>query len=163
MQRYGCPRCPPFPDGANSVTIRGFRPLLTMDASCVVDRLARGVRRVHVPAPPKADTGGWYPIALEFRYRAFRCGTPVHSGDGETAEISSHAVRIRIPTDLPERVDDLELAITWPVALNGVTPLRWMVKVKPIWSAPGWMFASIVSHELRTAGGRGGMAMAACG
>jgi hypothetical protein len=133
-----------------------------MDASCVVDRLTRGVRRVHVPAPPKADAGGWYPIALEFRYRAFWCGNLVHSGEGETAEISSHAVRIRIPMDLPGRVDDLELAIAWPVPLNGVTPLRWIVKAKPVWSAPGWMFASIVSHELRTAGSRSGMAMAAC-
>jgi hypothetical protein len=134
-----------------------------MDASCVVDRIARGVRRVHVPAPPKAEAGGWYPIALEFRYRAFWCGNLVHSGEGETVEISSHAVRLRVPMDLPPRVDDLELAIAWPVALNGVTSLRWMVKAKPAWNTPGWIFASIVSHELRTARSHGGIAIVACG
>jgi hypothetical protein len=70
---------------------------------------------------------------------------------GETIDISSRAVRLRVPTEFPARVEELNLAIAWPVALEGGKSLQWTVKARPAWRAPGWIVACIVSHEFRTA------------
>jgi hypothetical protein len=134
-----------------------------MQASLVVDMPAMGERRVRALAPPRTDGYGWYPLALALEYKAFSGGLLVQTGAGETTQISSRAVRLRVSKDLPALVDELELAIAWPVALDGVTPLRWIVKVKPAWRAPGWVYGCIASHEFRTAGTRNRLAMAACG
>ena len=87
----------------------------------------------------------------------------MQTGVGETIEISSRALRLRTQEELPSRVAELDLAIVWPVALGGVTALRWTVKAKPAWRAPGWMFVCISSYEFRTAGARGRQLMTACG
>ncbi|MGB7758487.1 MAG: hypothetical protein WBL61_01585 [Bryobacteraceae bacterium] len=111
----------------------------------------------------KASVGKWYPVKLEFRYRAYVGGRLVQTGAGETTEISTHALRLRIPKELPAQVAELDLAIAWPAPLDGVTPLQWTVKAKPAWRAPGWIIVCIVSHEFRTAGARARQLLAACG
>jgi len=107
--------------------------------------------------------GKWYPIHLMFQYRAYAEGRLVQTGVGETIEISSRALRLRIPQELPAKAEELDLAIAWPVPLDGITPLQWTVKAKPAWRAPGWIFVCISSHEFRTAGARGRQLMTACG
>ena len=134
-----------------------------MDAIHVIGMHPTGERRVRTAPPPKSEGCGWYPIALAFHYQAYAGGVEVHRGTGETTEISSRAMRLRVPIDLPGLVEEVELAIVWPVALNGVTPLQWMVKARPVWRAPGCMFVCIATQELRTAGSRNRLAMAACG
>jgi len=109
------------------------------------------------------SVGKWYPIALVFQYRAYSDERLVQSGVGETIEISSRGLRLRIPEELPAQLTEMQLAIAWPVLLNGVTPLQWSVKARPAWRAPGWIFVCIASHEFRTAGVRSRQTMAACG
>ncbi len=100
---------------------------------------------------------------LKFQYRAYSGERLVHTGVGETIEISSRALRLHIPAELPPQVAALDLAIAWPVLLNGVTPLQWIVKAKPAWRSPGWIFVCIASHEFRTASARSRQLVAACG
>ena len=114
-------------------------------------------------APRKTYVGRWYPVKLVFQYRAYADGRLVETGAGETIEISTRALRLWIPKELPAQVAELHLAVAWPVPLGGVTPLQWTVKGKPAWRASGWIFVCIASHEFRTAGARGRQAMAACG
>ncbi len=129
----------------------------------MVGTRTNGERRVRATAPARSYTRIWYPMTLVFQYRASFGGRLVHTGVGETAEICSRAVRLRVPKELPSQVDELELSIAWPVPLGGVTPLQWIVKARPVWRAPGWVFVCIANHELRTAGSRNRLAMAACG
>ena len=134
-----------------------------MNAIGMDDSRTSGERRVRATAPARSYARTWYPMTLVFQYRAFSGDRLVHTGVGETVEICSRAVRLRVPKDLPTQVEELELAIAWPVPLGGVTPLQWIVKAKPVWRAPGWVFVCIASHELRTASTRKLLAMAACG
>jgi len=112
---------------------------------------------------PNVSMGKWYPIKLAFQYRAYSQDRVMQAGTGETIEVSTRALRIRIPEELPPQAVELDLAIAWPAPLHGVTPLLWSVKAKPAWRAPGWIFVCIASHEFRTAGARGRQLMAACG
>ena len=118
---------------------------------------------VRTRVAPNISVGRWYPIKLALQYRAYSEDRLVQTGSGETIEISNRALRIRIAEDLPPQVTMLDLAVAWPVALGGVTPLQWTIKAKPAWRAPGWIFVCIASHEFRTAGTRNRLTMAACG
>lgn len=112
---------------------------------------------------PNISVGRWYPLKLVFQYGAYSDDRLVQTGVGETIEISSRALRLRISSELPPDVGRLDLAVAWPVPLDGVTPLQWTIKAKPAWRAPGWIFVCITSHEFRTAGARGRQLMSACG
>jgi len=144
-------------------TIRARIALSIMKLSGNSHRRITADQRVRSAPPPKTSVGRWYPIVLKFQYRAYSTERLVHTGAGETIEISSRSLRLRIPEDLPPQVAELDLAIAWPVPLYGVTPLQWTVKAKPVWRSPGWIFVCIASYEFRTAGARGRQAMAACG
>ena len=143
--------------------IRGRFPLSTMKLSGKSDRPVGGGQNVRPRVSPNISVGRWYPIKLVFQYRAYADGRLVQAGVGETIEISSRALRLHIPEELPAHAAELDLAIAWPVPLDGVTPLQWTIKAKPAWRAPGWIFVCIASHELRTAGTRARQLMAACG
>jgi len=134
-----------------------------MNGIATDDRNAVCERRVYTTAKPRKNACRWYPIALSFQYRAFSGGRLVHRGVGETIDISSHAIRLSMPFDLPGQVDTLDLAVAWPVTLGGATPLQWMVKAKPVEREPGWILACIGTQELRTVGPTKRLAMAACG
>lgn len=134
-----------------------------MNLSGNSDRTAIGHESTRFAASPNISVGKWYPIALVFQYRAYSDERLVQSGAGETIEISSRGLRLRIPEEIPSEITELQLAIAWPVLLDGVTPLQWSVKAKPAWRAPGWIFVCIASHEFRTAGARSRQVMAACG
>ena len=125
--------------------------------------LINGGQRVRPRVPPNLSVGRWYPIKLGFQYRAYADDRLVQTGVGETIEISARALRLRISGELPSQVAELDIAIAWPVPLDGVTPLQWTVKAKPAWRVPGWIFVCIASHEFRTAGARSRQLMAACG
>jgi hypothetical protein len=144
-------------------TICGLFSLSTMNPSDKSDRPVIGGQSVRPLVSPNISVGRWYPIKLVFQYRAYLGDRLVQTGAGETIEISSRALRLRMPKELPAQVAELDLAVAWPVALDGVTPLQWTMKAKPAWRAPGWIFVCIVSHEFRTAGARARQLMAACG
>ncbi len=144
-------------------TIRGRFSLSTMRLGGKRERPVIGGQSVRPRMAPNISVGRWYPIKLVFRYRAYADDRLVQTGAGETIEISSRALRLRISEELPSQVAELDLAIAWPVPLDGVTPLQWTIKAKPAWRAPGWIFVCIASHEFRTAGARGRQLMVACG
>jgi hypothetical protein len=138
--------------------------LLTMSMSGMNERPVSAVgQSVRPRALPNVSMGKWYPIKLAFQYRAYSDGRLVQTGTGETIEISTRALRVRIPEELPARAAELDLAIAWPVPLDGVIPLLWAVRAKPAWRAPGWIFVCVASQELRTGGARGRQLLAACG
>jgi len=112
---------------------------------------------------PNISVGNWYPIRLALQYRAYANGRLVQTGTGETIEVSTRALRVKVAEELPADAGELDLAVAWPAALDGTTPLQWTVKGKPAWRAPGWIFVCIASHEFRTAGIRNRQMMAACG
>lgn len=134
-----------------------------MNRSGKSDSPVRRGQSVRPRVSPNITVGRWYPIGLVFQYRAYSGDRLVQTGAGETIEISSRALRLRISEELPSQVAELDLAIAWPVSLDGVTPLQWKVKARPAWRAPGWVFVCIASHEFRTAGARGRQLTAACG
>ncbi|HEY9140375.1 MAG TPA: hypothetical protein VIN93_05755 [Bryobacteraceae bacterium] len=134
-----------------------------MNMSDKSDRPAASGRSVRPRLAPNISVGRWYPLKLVLQYRAYSDSRLVQTGAGETIEISSRALRLSMPKELPPEVVELDLAIAWPVPLDGVTPLQWTIKAKPAWRAPGWIFVCITSHEFRTAGTRGRQLMSACG
>ena len=137
--------------------------LSTMRVTGKSDRPVIGGQSVRLRVSRSSSVGRWYPIRLVLQYRAYSEDRLLQSGAGETLEISSRALRIRIAEELPSQVVELDLAIAWPVPLNGVTPLQWTIKAKPAWRTAGWIFVCIASHEFRTAGARNRQLMAACG
>lgn len=86
-----------------------------------------------------------YPLALEIRYSVARGET----GAGQIIDISRTGLRFAAQGH-HERGRRLEIAINWPVLLEGRVPLQLTVAGKVVWSSRTEVAVQIYRHSFKT-------------
>jgi hypothetical protein len=73
----------------------------------------------------------------------------VEAREGRTIDISSSGLHLAVP-GLLEREERLEIAIDWPVLLDGRVQLQLIVAGTVVWSSGTETAMRILRHEFRT-------------
>lgn len=94
-----------------------------------------------------------YPIELEVEYRLLGKGHAGHVGAGKTRNISSAGVLFQAP-EAPPAGSSVELMLSWPFLLEGVCPLRLVMRGRIVRSDAQGVAIKSNYHEFRTAGSR---------
>jgi hypothetical protein len=102
-----------------------------------------------------------FPVREEVRYRVLHAKGPPASGVGKTLDIGSGGILFTTEERLPMgRL--VEVAVNWPVRLDGACPLRFVAVGKIVRSEATKAVVQIDRYEFRTRGS-GGVAAAAAG
>jgi|HubBroStandDraft_6_1064221.scaffolds.fasta_scaffold1181433_1 hypothetical protein len=94
-----------------------------------------------------------YPIELEVEYRLVAKGQSDQLGSGKTRNISSGGVLIHALGSPPEG-STIELMLNWPFLLEGVCPLKLVMRGRIVRSDGRGVAIQSNYHEFRTAGSR---------
>ena len=94
-----------------------------------------------------------YPIELELEYRLLSKSGSEPLGSGKTRNISSRGVLFEAPGSLPEG-GSIEVLLSWPFLLEGVCPLRLVMRGRIVRSDLRGVAIQSTYHEFRTAGSR---------
>ena len=92
-----------------------------------------------------------YPILLDLRWKLIHRKRILDTGEGNTLDLSSAGVRFESGRTLPVGLN-VELAISWPVLLRGITPTQLVVHGRIVRSQGGQIAVRMVQHEFRTVG-----------
>ena len=102
-----------------------------------------------------------FPVREEVRYRVLHAKGSPASGVGKTLDIGSGGILFTTQERLPMgRL--VEVAVNWPVPLDGACPLRFVAVGKVVRSEATKAVVQIDRYEFRTRGS-GGVAAAAAG
>ena len=91
-----------------------------------------------------------YALELDVEYRVLGRFSSI-AGSGKLIDISSSGVAFTNTVQLKLRTN-VELAITWPILLNGTCPLRLIMIGHVVRSSRGFTAIQGTSHEFRTQG-----------
>ena|SRR5580658_6930298 len=117
------------------------------------------------PIATRATTGGVkkvsteqrshqrYPIELEVEYRLVAKGQSDQLGSGKTRNISSGGLLINA-LGSPPAGSTIELMLNWPFLLEGVCPLKLVMRGRIVRSDGRGVAIQSNYHEFRTAGSR---------
>ncbi len=94
-----------------------------------------------------------YPIELEMEYRLLAKGHSELVGSGKTRNISSGGVLFEALGSRPA-TGTIELMLSWPFLLEGVCPLKLVMKGRIVRSDVRGIAIESNYHEFRTAGSR---------
>ena len=94
-----------------------------------------------------------YPIELEMEYRLLSKGRSERLGSGKTRNISSGGVLFEV-ADSPPEGGSIEVMLNWPFLLEGVCPLRLVMRGRIVRSDTRGVAIQSKFHEFRTAGSR---------
>jgi hypothetical protein len=94
-----------------------------------------------------------YPLELEVEYRLLAKGQSEYLGSGKTRNISSGGVLFEALGSRPAS-GPIELLLTWPFLLEGVCPLKLVMKGRIVRSDVRGVAIQSNYHEFRTAGSR---------
>jgi hypothetical protein len=94
-----------------------------------------------------------YPIELEVEYRLLAKGQSEYLGSGKTRNISSAGVLFEVLGSRPAS-GPIELMLSWPFLLEGVCPLKLVMKGRIVRSDVRGVAIQSSYHEFRTAGSR---------
>jgi len=116
-----------------------------------VSRMGSGKRRVRLPKPPSADRRGHvrYPLCMDLRYTVVH---PYRAGSGRVVDLSSSGLRFIADRPLEAGLE-VELAVSWPLLLDGGVPLQLLTSGKVVWANGAIAALQIGRHEFRTRGG----------
>lgn len=103
--------------------------------------------------PTEHRTHPRYPIKLEAEYRVLKKGRVEH-GFGRTVNISSGGVFFETKAALPSS-GPIELLLSWPFLLEGVCPLKLVMRGRIVRTDGKGVAIKFKHHEFRTAGARG--------
>lgn len=92
-----------------------------------------------------------YPIALEIEYRLLSKGRVQRFGSGRTVNVSSGGVFFESPDPLPA-AGSIELVMNWPFLLEGVCPLKLIMRGRIVRKDGTRVAVQARHHEFRTAG-----------
>jgi hypothetical protein len=92
-----------------------------------------------------------YPIELEVEYRLLSKGRSEPFGSGKTRNISSGGVLFEA-MGLPPAGASIEVLLNWPFLLEGVCPLKLLIKGRIVRSDVHGVAIQSSFHEFRTAG-----------
>jgi PilZ domain-containing protein len=95
-----------------------------------------------------------YPIGLDIQYKLLSKGTVERLGSGRTLDVSSGGACFESSDALPSK-GSLELVISWPCLLEGVCPLKLIMRGRIVRSDGQRVAMQAKFHEFRTAGVRG--------
>ena len=93
-----------------------------------------------------------YPIKLDAEYRVVKKGRVEH-GFGRTLNISSGGVFVETKSSLPAS-GPIELLLNWPFLLEGVCPLKLVMRGRIVRTDARGVAVKFKHHEFRTAGAR---------
>jgi hypothetical protein len=94
------------------------------------------VEKPHRPSSPRNDdrrAHARYPFILPLRYTVLQRREPLKTGDGRTVDVSSSGVRF-IADGAMQPGDKMEVAMDWPLMLNGDMPLRLIALGTVVWT-----------------------------
>ena len=91
-----------------------------------------------------------YTIALDIVYKILDGSDTSFRGFGRTVNISSSGVLVQIQDRVTTK--HLELSIQWPCLLEGLVPLRLVVRGDIVRNENNFVAVEIKWHEFRTAG-----------
>jgi hypothetical protein len=94
-----------------------------------------------------------YPLQLEMEYKLLSRGRSWRTGSGATLNISSGGVLFTSDASVPSG-SQIELTMRWPFLLEGVCPLRLVMRGHVVRSRGNVVAISSRHHEFRTAGTR---------
>jgi PilZ domain len=94
-----------------------------------------------------------YPIELEVEYRLLNKGRAQPRGSGKTRNISSGGVLFEALGSAPEG-SSIEVMLSWPFLLEGVCPLRLVMRGRIVRCDLRGIAIQSNYHEFRTAGSR---------
>jgi hypothetical protein len=101
-----------------------------------------------------------YPISLSVNYKLLTRGRIDHAGSGETLNVSSGGACFRCAESLPAG-GSIELVMNWPFLLEGVCPLKLVMRGRIVRSDGQRVAIQAEQHEFRTAGMRASRVSAA--
>lgn len=110
-------------------------------------------RPVRLPKPLSDDrrANTRYPLGLELRYFVLHRRRPLEVGSGRSVDISSSGLRFTAEGPLEPGLK-VELAIHWPLLLEGGVPLKLVALGKVIWTHGTEAALVFEHHEFRTRG-----------
>jgi hypothetical protein len=120
-----------------------------MSAAPIAARVAGRVKKVST----EQRSHQRYPIELEVEYRMVAKGQSEHVGSGKTRNISSGGVLIDA-LGSPPAGGSIELMLSWPFLLEGVCPLKLVMRGRIVRSDVRGVAIQSNFHEFRTAGSR---------
>lgn len=94
-----------------------------------------------------------YPIELEVEYRLLSKGRSQPRGSGKTRNISSGGVLFEVLGSAPAG-GSIEVMVNWPFLLEGVCPLRLVMRGRIVRCDGRGIAIQSTYHEFRTAGSR---------
>jgi len=94
-----------------------------------------------------------YPIELEVEYRLLAKGRAEQVGSGKTRNISSGGILFDALGSRPA-TGSIEVLLSWPFLLEGVCPLKLVMKGQIVRSDVRGVAIQYNYHEFRTAGSR---------
>ena len=109
---------------------------------------------VPVVVPLEQRSHQRYPLQLEMQYKLLNRGTGRRSGSGSTLNISSGGVLFAAEESLPSG-SPIELMLNWPFLLEGVCPLKLIMRGHIVRCEGNEVAIASRHHEFRTAGIRG--------
>jgi hypothetical protein len=92
-----------------------------------------------------------FPMQRELRYKVYRDGAVVQSGNGETINIGSGGVWFAMDSDASVG-SFIQLSVSWPVLLDQSCPMRLVIFGRVLRGAAGVCACTIDKYEFRTQG-----------
>jgi PilZ domain len=108
----------------------------------------RRVRLSKDPGPGRRARAR-FPLTLDVRYSVSHRGAPVESGSGQIIDLSSSGLRFAAQRPLEPGLK-LDVAINWPVLLDGCVQLQLIVTGVVVWSSGTETALRIQRHGFRT-------------
>lgn len=100
-------------------------------------------------AGPDRRAGVRFPLTLDVRYFASHRRAPVETGSGHLIDLSSSGLRLAAHGPLEPGLK-LDVAISWPVLLDGRVQLQLIVTGRVVWSSGTEIAMQIERHVFRT-------------
>jgi hypothetical protein len=108
-------------------------------------------RRVRLPKDPGPDRRASvrFPLTLEVHYSVSHRCAPVETGSGQIIDLSSSGLRFAAQGPLEPGLK-LDVAVNWPVLLDGRVQLQLIVTGVVVWSSGTETALRIQRHDFRT-------------
>jgi hypothetical protein len=108
-------------------------------------------RRVRLPkdAGPDRRASVRFPLTLDVRYSVSHRRAPLETGSGQIIDLSSSGLRFAAQGPMEPGLK-LDVAINWPVLLDGRVQLQLIVTGVVVWSSGTDTALQIQRHDFRT-------------
>ena len=105
--------------------------------------------RLPKAAGPDRRASVRFPLTLDIRYAVSHRCAPIETGSGQVIDLSSSGLRFAAQSLLEPGLK-LDVAINWPVLLDGRVQLQLIVTGRVVWSNGTETAMEIERHDFRT-------------